>query len=284
MRKFNKFLIICISLAVGISLFCATFAVMGRANLLSEVGGTVLYPFEWFFSKVGNAASGAVRYFSSMDELIEENERLKAENAELKGQIIQAEIIAEENSRLYGYLSMKEMFTDLKLCSAAVIATDKVQSDNALYLTLACGSSSGVGMNMPVVNELGLIGYVCEVSSEWCKVKTLMSSSCIVSSTALECGESGMAIGDYSLVSEGYFRLTGLSPDAQPAEGEIIVTRGDGKLYPHGIPIGRVVSVEKNALNRTTEAVCEPFAAMDFSTDSHVMVITSFKMTEAEND
>ncbi len=276
MRKYNKFLIICISLAVAIALFCATFAVMGRANLLRDVGGSLLYPFQWVFSKVGSAAQGAVRYFSSMDELIEENERLKAENAELKGQLIQAEIIEEENLRLYGYLSMKEMFVDLEFCSAAVIATDKVQSENALYITLACGSSGGVGLNMPVVTNLGLVGYVCEVSSEWCKVKTLMSNSCVVSSLALGSGETGMAKGDHTLVGDGYFRITEISADAELSEGEIIVTRGDGKLYPHGLPIGRVVSVEKNALNRTTEAVCQPFAAMDFSSDSHVMVITSF--------
>ena len=97
-----------------------------------------------------------------------------------------------------------------------------------------------------------------------------------------------MAVGDHSLVGEGYFRLTEISGSAELTEGEIVITRGDGKLYPYAVPIGRVVSVEKNALNRTVEAVCQPFVDMDFSSDSHVMIITGFETrapdaeTEAE--
>ena len=282
MRKYNKFLIVCISLALAVALFCGTFAAMGRANLLGEVGATVLYPFQWIFTTVGNAIDGVGRYFSSMDELIAENESLKAENEELKSQIIKAEVIAEENMRLYGYLSMKELFVDLEMCHASVIATEKVQSENAVYATLSCGTSSGVKVNMPVVTSLGLVGYVCEVSSEWCRVKTLMSSSCVVSATALTSGESGMAKGDYSLTGEGLFRITEISENAEISEGEIIVTRGDGKLYPASIPIGRVERVEKNALNRTTEAVCRPFVDMRLSSDSHVMVITGFETREVQ--
>gem|GEM_PF-2208476 len=284
MRKVNKFLIACISLAVAVALFSATFAAMGRANLLREVGATLLYPFQWLFTTVGESFDGAVRYFTSIDELIEENESLRAENEEMKSQLIEAEIIAEENMRLYGYLSMKELFTDFELCQATVISTEKVQSDNAVYVTLSCGSSSGVEVNMPVVTQTGLVGYVCEVSSEWCRVKTLMSSSCVVSALCVTSGESGMAVGDYSLVDEGYFRLTEISGDAELKEGEIIVTRGDGRLYPYSVPIGRVVSVEKNALNRTVEAVCQPFVDMDFSSDSHVMVITGFETRQHESE
>ena len=284
MRKYNKFLIVCISLAVAVALFSGTFAVMGRANLLSEVGATVLYPFQWVLTKVGNAVEGVGRYFSSMDELIAENESLRAENEELYSQLLEAEIIAEENMRLYGYLSMKELFVDLEMCHASVIATEKVQSENAVYITLSCGTSSGVKVNMPVVTNLGLVGYVCEVSSEWCRVKTLMSSSCVVSATAMTCGESGMAKGDYSLTEEGFFRLTELSDEAEISEGEIVVTRGDGKLYPASIPIGRVQRIEKNALNRTVEAVCSPFVDMSFSSDSDVMVIIGFETRELESE
>ena len=284
MRKYNKFLIVCISLAVAIALFCGTFAAMGRANLLGEVGATILYPFQWVFTTVGDAVSGVGRYFSSLDELIEENESLRAENEELNSQLLEAEIIVEENMRLYGYLSMKETFVDLEMCHASVIATEKVQSENAVYVTLSCGTSGGVRVNMPVVTRLGLVGYVCEVSSEWCRVKTLMSSSCVVSATAISCGESGMAKGDYSLTEEGYFRVTELPEGSEIAEGEVIVTRGDGKLYPASIPIGRVVRVEKNALNRTVEAVCSPFVDMRLSSDSHVMVITDFETRRLESE
>ena len=284
MRKYNKFLIVCISLAVAVALFCGTFAVMGRANLLSEVGATLLYPFQWVFTSIGNAADGIGRYFSSMDELIEENESLRAENEELYGKLLEAEVIAEENMRLYGYLSMKEMFVDLQMCHASVIATERVQSENAVYITLSCGSSGGVKVNMPVVTPLGLVGYVCEVSSEWCRVKTLMSSGCVVSVRALTSDVSGMAKGEYSLVEEGFFRVTEIPEEAELVEGEIIVTRGDGKLYPASLPVGRVVRVEKNALNRTVEAVCSPFVDMSFESNGDVMVITGFETRDTETE
>lgn len=282
MHKKNKFLIVCLSLACAALLFSATFLLMGRANLLHHVGASVIYPFEWIFSSIDEAFSGFCNYFSSIDELMEENQALKDENESLRAELERADVISDENSRLYAYLSMKELFLDYELCEAPVISVTRFGGENAVSITLGKGASSGIEVNMPVVTEVGLVGYVTEVGSEWCRIKTLLNTSAIVSATVSESDAPGMTNGEYSLIEEGFFKMIELDGDIEVNEGEMVVTRGDGSVYPYGIPIGEIVSSEKNPYSRTTEAIVKPFCDLTFSEKSHVMIITGYSTKPVE--
>lgn len=283
MHKKNKFLIVCLSLACAALLFSATFAVMGRANLLHKVGASVIYPFEWVFSSIGDAASGFGNYFSSIDELMEENQKLREENESLRAELEEADVIKDENSRLYAYLSMKELFLDYQMCEAPVVSVTRFDGENAISLTLGKGSSSGIAVNMPVVTEVGLVGYVTEVGGEWCRVKTLLNTSAVVSATVSDLDASGMTNGEYSLIGEGLFKMIELDGDIEVDSGNMVVTRGDGSVYPYGIPIGEIVSSEKNPYSRTTEATVKPFSDLTFSKKSHVMIITGYSTKPVES-
>lgn len=276
MHKKNKFLIVCVSLCAAMLLFSATFVFTGRANFLHQVGAAIVYPFEWFFSTVENAVSGSMDYFSSMDELLEENKKLKEENAALRGELADAELIRDENSRLYAYLSMKELYRDFQMCEAPIVSVRTSVGDSVVELTIGEGSSSGIAVNMPVITEVGLVGYVTEVGNEWCRVRTVVNTSTVVSATASNKGYSGMICGEFSVIDKGYFKLIEIDTNADVQVGDMIVTRGDGSVYPYGIPIGKVISIEKNALSRTTEAVIEPFSDFTFIKTSHVMILTGY--------
>ena len=73
-----------------------------------------------------------------------------------------------------------------------------------------------------------------------------------------------------------------LAEEADVQAEDIVVTGGQGSVYPYGIPIGRVVSVSFNAYSRTTEAVVAPF--VDFSDLSHVAVLTAYERTAVEEE
>ena len=273
----QRFFIACLGLALAIALFTGVFAVMGWGSLLKSAGSAVLYPFQWAGNKIGNGVTGFVSYFRDMDSLRDELESVKAENESLKSQLIDAEIMADENSWLYRYLSMKEEHGDYSLCAASVIATTSSSGeggDYVLELTLNRGTSSGVESGMPVVTSLGLVGVVVETGLNHCRVMTLMDTSVSVGAVTTRSTQNGLCEGDYARLHEGHATLKGLPEESDVEIGDIVVTSGRGSVYPYGIPIGRVVSIHANAYSRTTEAAVEPFT--DFTNLTQVVILTDY--------
>ena len=273
----QRFFIACLSVALAIALFSGVFAVMGWGSLLKSAGSAVLYPFQWIGNKVGNGVSGFFSYFEDMDRLQEELESVKAENEALKGQLIDAQILADENSWLYRYLSMREDHEDYSLCAASVISCASSSGeggDFALELTLNRGTSSGVRTGMPVVTSTGLVGVVVETGLYHCKVTTLLDTSVSVGAVTTRTTQNGLCEGDYENLYRGCATLKGLPEESDVEIGDLVVTSGRGSVYPYGIPIGRVVDIRSNAYSRTTEATVEPFT--DFSNLTQVVILTEY--------
>ena len=273
----QKFFIACLGLALAVALFTGVFAVMGWGSLLSDVGSAVIYPFQWVGSKIGGGVSGFFSYFADIRDLRDEVESLKNENQELKNQLVDAEIMADENAWLYHYLTMKEERGDWSLCAASVIASATASGEGGDYateLTLNRGSASGIAAGMPVVTGSGLVGVVVEVGLNHCRVMTLLDTSVSVGAVTTRATENGLCEGDYARLHEGHATLKNLPEEADVEVGDIVVTSGRGSVYPYGIPIGRVTEVTANAFVRTTEAAVQPFS--DFSDLTQVMIITKY--------
>ena len=262
---------------MAIALFSGVFAVMGWGSLLRDVGAVVIYPFQWVGNAVGNGVSGFFSYFADVKELKEEADSLRAENESLQSQLLDAEIMADENSWLYRYLSMKEEHSDYSLCAASVISSSSSAGVGGKYvteITLNRGSSSGIEVGMPVATSLGLVGVVVEVRLNHCRVSTILDTTVSVGAVTTRASENGLCEGDYAYVHEGSALLRGLPEEADVEVGDIVITSGRGSVYPYGIPIGRVVEVKSNAYVRTTEAVVTPF--IDFSDLNQVVILTDY--------
>ncbi len=265
------------SIALAVALFSGVFAIMGWGPLLSEVGATVMYPFQWVTGKIGGAWHGFRLYFQDMDELRAEAESLRAENEALKDALLDAEIVLDENEWLYQYLSMKQEHSDYSLCAATVTASSTasgVGGDYVTGITLNKGTASGIKTGMPVITERGLLGVVVETGPYHCRVTTLLDPSASVGAVTSRSGEHGLCMGDYARVHDGMATLRHLPEEADVQTGDIVLTGGHGSVYPYGIPIGRVESVSNNALSRTTEASILPFA--DFEHLTHVLIMTDY--------
>ena len=273
----QRFFIACLSVALAIALFSGVFAVMGWGSLLKSAGSAVLYPFQWVGNKVGNGVSGFFSYFADIDKLQDELESLKAENESLKGQLIDAQILADENSWLYRYLSMREDHEDYSLCAASVISRASSSGeggDYALELTLNRGTSSGVQTGMPVVTSTGLVGVVVETGLYHCKVTTILDTSVSVGAVTTRTTQNGLCEGDYESLHRGCATLKGLPEESTVEVGDLVITSGRGSVYPYGIPIGQVVDIRANAYSRTTEATVAPFT--DFTDLTQVIILTEY--------
>lgn len=275
----HKFFIICLSVALAVALFTGVFAVMGWGSFLTDVGSAIIYPFQWGASVVGDAFTGVFSYLADVDRLQDEVDSLKAENESLRADLVDAEIMADENAWLYRYLAMKEDNGDYAMCAASVVSTyTGAGTVYATELTLNKGSLSGVAEGMPVVTVSGLIGVVVEVGLNHSRVATLLDTSVSVGAVTTRATENGLCEGDYAKVHNGQAVLRYLPEEADVETGDIVVTSGQGSVYPYGIPIGRVTEISANAYSRTTEATIQPF--VDFSDLHQVIILTEYMRGE----
>lgn len=274
----SKFFRVCICIALCLCLFTGVFAVMGWGSLLRQVGSAVMYPFSWLAGKTADAAAGFAGYFRDIRDLQAENDALRAENQSLRAGLLDAEILENENSWLYRYLSMKQEREDWSLVSCAVTATEWSGGSGgqsyAIQLTLNRGSSSGVAVGMPVVCEAGLVGIVSEVGVGSCRVRTVLNTDFAAGAIDARSGETGLWEGKFASLPSGNAVLTALAAEADAAVGDVIMTSGKGGVYPYGIPVGRIASVSSNAYSRTTEATVTPFA--DLTNLRLVAVLTDY--------
>ncbi|MBO5415683.1 MAG: rod shape-determining protein MreC [Clostridia bacterium] len=279
----SKFFIICVAVAIVLVLVPSALSVFGYTDLVRSGLKTVAKPFEWCGSKVSEAVSGFVSVFTEYDKLKEENEELREalENAENKA--YENSVIQAENDWLKSYLKVKTDHPQFAITDATIVS--RQAGNYATVLTLNRGTVHGIKRNMSVITADGVFGYVNEVGLDWCKVVSLVETASSVSAYTDRTGTVGVVEGNSLLREDGLCRMTYIDASADIKVGDKVYTGGNGKIYPDGLLIGEVVSIEADEYSRTLVAHIEP--AVDFSdigATNKVMIITGYNTTGGTKD
>lgn len=274
MRIFqNKFFIICLCIALVLTIVPSVFSIMGYRSLAKNIVGTVTMPVRWVATTIGNAFQGWGKYFESIKALDEKNKALIDENAALREQLQNAELLEKENERLRDYLDMKNKYPSFKMEEGMVISHSS--GNYITNFTLNRGTLHGIAPNMPVVTKDGIVGYVVEVGLNWCMVSTLIETATSVGAYIPRSEVVGIVSGDYSMRQEGTCKIGYIDAAADVQVGDAVYSSGTGSVYPADLKIGTVTSIEVDEYNRTLVATVTP--AVDFSSLKWVMVITGYE-------
>lgn len=192
------------------------------------------------------------------------NERLRKENNLLRNKINSLNEIYLENNRLKTLLSLKKQ-SSFKVIAAKVIGRS---NDNwSSVIVIDRGTMSGVRRGMSVINYLGLIGRVIEVSSGDSKILLLSDPNMAVSAIVQRSRQEGLVSG--TLGARLVMRYLPEEPDLKV--GDKIVTSGLNPAYPKGLLIGKVIEVAKEFSTLSRYAIIEP--AANLSNIEEVLVI-----------
>ena len=274
MRIFqNKFFIVCLCIALVLTIVPSVFAVMGYRSLAKNIVGTITMPVRWVATTIGNAFDGWGKYFAGIKALEEKNKELIDENATLKEQLQNAELLEKENERLRDYLDMKNKYPSFAMEEGMVISHSS--GNYITNFTLNRGTLHGIKPNMPVITKDGIVGYVVEVGLNWCMVSTLIEPATSVGAYIPRSEVVGIVSGDYSMRAEGTCKIGYIDATADVQIGDTVYSSGTGSVYPADLKIGTVTSIEVDEYNRTLVATVTP--AVDFSSLKWVMVITGYQ-------
>ncbi len=274
MRDFfkSKFFTVIMVITLVMVIVPSVFGVMGVGRYLSDGVNIVLTPLQKLFSSVTDAADGFVSYFTEFDRIVEENEKLRQQNAEMRQKISAAEEAEQMNDWLFTYLELKREHTDYSMQDATV--TGRESSNYMTVFTLDKGTSHGIAVNMPVVTPDGIVGYVSEVGKNWCRAVTLLQNGGAVGAYVERSGEIGVVEANYTLSREGLCKMKYMAADADIKVGDRILSSGLGSVYPRGLVIGYVESVEADAASRALSVTVRPSA--DLTDISKLMIITKY--------
>lgn len=224
------------------------------------LGSTVSAPFQG----LGNIITNLTTDQQTLSDLQEENQRLQARNAELE----EAEQTA---SRLQSLLDLQDSYS-LQSTAARIISssTDSWTST----VTIDKGSTSGLTVGMPIMASNGIIGQIIQCNPTTSVVRLVTDESSSISAMVQSSRAQGMINGS----ATGQVTLELIRTGQTVEVGDVVVTSGLGGVFPKGLPLGRVTSVENNPGSLYLDIVVEPFAHTE--NNEEVLVITS--LTEGQ--
>ena len=252
--------------------FLFAAAAMGGESLPSRLLGYVVTPIQSLSSKVSGAVSDFLNTWLNAGAIQEENEALRQQLDELRGQVVDYEQIKRENQQYKEYLNLKEENPDFEFEPASVVGRSANDAFGSFVINR--GSLHGISLYDPVITESGLVGYVSEVSSTFSRVSTILDQSMRVGCYDIRTKDTGVLTGSIELAQEDCCQMMYLSRDSLSAAGDIVVTGGTNGIFPEGLIIGTILEVEADEKGISLNAKVQPAVSLQEVDD--VFVLTSF--------
>ncbi|MCC0178964.1 rod shape-determining protein MreC [Waterburya agarophytonicola K14] len=190
--------------------------------------------------------------FQSQKQLVLEDRLTNARILELEQRLTELE---QQNQQLKQLLEYQEATTE-KTIVAPIIARSRDRWWNRV--TLGKGSADGIEKGYIVMGIGGVVGRVTHVTSHTSKVLLISDTTSRVGATLARSRQLGYVRGKDSstAVMKFFNQVTDIKP------GDEITTSHLSKLYPPGLPIGKIKSHHK-IQNTTSEVEIELTAPID---------------------
>lgn len=202
---------------------------------------TVLAPVQYAVSRIGFTVHTVGSFTGELMNVYRDNQRLRAENEELRQNNLDVTEIAAENLRLRTMLDYKKGVSQFDLVTATVIGRDPGTWNNSILINR--GTVNGIAKDMPVVTARGLVGSVVSVYANVAKVQLILDPRSAVGAMVQRPESRVAAIVEGNGANPLMPRMVNIARDADIINGDVIITSGFGGIYPKGLIIGEVTDV-----------------------------------------
>lgn len=211
-------------------------------KVIFDFASAITNPISSIFSSTVSYIENSGRMVGEVWFARKENIALKLENAKLNSLLVEVSKIKAENISLKKQLKFKES-TKYKIAQTGRLISihSNIYSRGGI---LNLGKNDGVVQNQVLISEGSIIGKISYIGDHYSKIIFVSDVNSRIPVITSISGEKAILSGS----GDGGAKLLYASDKHQIKPGEIILSSGDGKYYPYGIPIARVVKVEKNQI------------------------------------
>jgi rod shape-determining protein MreC len=258
------------------SLLAITMLVIdSRAQTLSALRkgvATALFPVQKALLVPRDVVAGSANQVGNVITLQNENTRLKNESIANATTLQRVEQLDAENRELRKLLELRE-----KLTITTVMAQVLYEARDPFVrrLVLDKGSQDGILAGQPVVDAVGVVGQITRVFPISSEVTVLNDAALTVPVQIQRSGVRAVAFGGGS---GGNLELRYLAANADVKPGDLVTTSGLDGLYPSGLVIGRVVSIDSRKAGNFMPATVEPSAGLQRSRTLAVVMVDKSRL------
>ncbi|GAB2906634.1 hypothetical protein GCM10027093_50860 [Paraburkholderia jirisanensis] len=223
-------------------------------EIVRGVLGAGIYPLQRAALVPRDIFMGAADLAVTSATLRGENEQLRARNLRLSQQANEAAQLGAENSHLRNLLQLSQR-------SPIQSTPAEIQYDTRDPFTqkvvIGRGSQQGIQDGSPVVNEDGVVGQVTRVFPMQAEVTLLTDKDQAV---PVQIVRTGLRSVIYGTPKGDSLDLRFVPTSADVLAGDELVTSGLDGVYPPGLPVAKVVRVDKLADTAFAHVICAPIA------------------------
>ena len=210
-------------------------------NPLRDAVGYVLVPLQTGINAVGGSIYSEASKIKELSTALEDKEKLQARVDELTEENTRLRAEQEELSRLRKLYELDEQYMQYQKVGARIIAKDTGEWFHVFRINK--GSDDGIREGMNVIAGGGLVGIVTDVGANYATVRSIIDDSSQVSAMAQDSGDSCIVSGDLKLFEEGRLRLSYMEKDDDIEDGDMIVTSNISEKFLPGILIGYAADI-----------------------------------------
>ena len=253
------------ALALFLMVADARFQITGA---LRQVLAAVLYPVQWVMLQPVQFIAQGSGYFQSLQTAQDDADAARKQMALMSQRSMQTEQLMQENARLRQLLDLRAR---LETPAQAAQVLYDTADPYTRRVVVDQGQVAGVELGSPVLDEKGVLGQVTRVHPFVSEVTLLIDRDQAIPVLNLRTGVRGVAYGDPVAGHGGGMELRFMPSSADIQEGDLLTTSGVDGLYPPGLPVAKVVRVERRADSAFARIYCVPIAEVQGA--RHVMLL-----------
>ncbi len=205
-------------------------------------------------------------FLTTQQHLVENNQALHQQHDRDAAQLSRLQALQQENSQLRNLLALPQRSEPATLAAEIVYAERDVFKRKVL---IDKGANAGVQIGRVVIDDVGIVGQITRVHPWLSEVTLITEKDHAVPVQVLRNGLRTIVFGagDTSQLSLRYMPI---SSDIQ--DGDTLVTSGIDGLYPPGIPVARIVKIERDPAYPFARITCLPVAGVD--NHRHLLILS----------
>ena len=269
----------------GLSLLCICMigitTIRGSIlNPLRTAVGYVLVPIQSGVNRVGGGLYNELSSVGKLKTALAENETLKTRVDELTEENTRLRSEQFELERLRSLYELDQEYMQYHKIGARIIAKDSGSWFSVFRIDK--GSDDGIKEDMNVIAGGGLVGIVTDVGANYATVRSIIDDVSRVSGMAQQSGDTCIVSGDLTLFGEGRLRLSNIAENGDLKDGDRIVTSNISSKFLPGILIGYAadITIDQSCLTKSGYLI----PAAHFDSLQEVLVITTLKEEEAPQE
>jgi rod shape-determining protein MreC len=260
-----------LGIVAGVCLLLLTVQTRGRHGTADAVA-LITTPVQLALTAVHRAAFGVWSTYLDWKNVRAENKRLHEEVRELRVESLRVDETSQENRRLRLLLALQQRLP-LATLSGEIIARE--WGGWVRSLTVNRGRGDAVTRMAAVISPDGLVGRVVDVRPGASVVQVLTDPASTVGAHVISTRTPGIVEGE----PRGTIRFKYMARDGAGIQvGDVVVTSGQGGVFPRGIPIGRVSAIDDRGSALFHYAALTP--VVDFARIDEVLLVTGDRMQD----